>query len=251
VILPIMTVEQVRDWKGTRYDAIVLAGDWTDKNNSFIEAAEIYKVIRATDGMLNGAGEIRLHLLANEAEREMARATLEEMILSVTRSFLEKTNDLDETLAYLEKVDTVNRRTITENCDGIEQALAKLQQSGQVLVPRNPTPTDPSSTSTITDLKVRKISFSAATDINNNPAPDPILLLAKAVSNMLKRQELKLLPDCGDGSTCSDSVISHRAEAIMRGWSTNDVSKESRLSKVVDVSETITYLSDLDNDDAD
>ena len=47
--------------------------------------------------------------------------------------------------------------------------------------------------------KVRKISF-AKSNTRNNPAPDPVLLLAKATSNWLRRHNIEILPTYCSGS---------------------------------------------------
>jgi hypothetical protein len=44
------------------------------------------------------------------------------------------------------------------------------------------------------EYRIRKITFSNSNDVNNNPAPDPVLLLGKAASNWLKRHGLVVLP---------------------------------------------------------
>jgi hypothetical protein len=73
-------------------------------------------------------------------------------------------------------------------------------------------------------MKVRKVSLAKRKEAVN-PAPDPVLLLAKAASNWLKRHDFAILPGCGDDDSASrsddstDSAISYSEEENIQGWS--------------------------------
>ena len=72
----------------------------------------------------------------------------------------------------------------------------------------------------------------------HNPAPDPVLLLARAASNYLKRHGNGILPVCVDDEDDSENsddsanyVISFHEEAKIRGWPQH-VSKSDDDSKL-------------------
>jgi hypothetical protein len=68
------------------------------------------------------------------------------------------------------------------------------------------------------------VSFAVSTE-KANPAPDPVLLLAKAASNWLRRHELAILPGWGDDDSTSrsddsaESFISYSEEESIQGRS--------------------------------
>jgi hypothetical protein len=103
-------------------------------------------------------------------------------------------------------------------CKQVKMAYAKLFNEGSVLVP--------SVTNWSQDTNIRLVRFNRY-DCSSNPAPDPVLLLAKSVSNWLKRNDLVALPGCGDDSNCntrlgrSDEYICALSDEVaMRGWNT-------------------------------
>jgi hypothetical protein len=74
-------------------------------------------------------------------------------------------------------------------------------------------------------MKVRKVSFAVST-ATANPAPDPVLLLAKAASNWLRRHKLAILPWWGEDDSSirsdddsADSAISYSEEESIQGRS--------------------------------
>ena len=87
--------------------------------------------------------------------------------------------------------------------------------------------------------------------MNNNPAPDPVLLLGKATSNWLKCQGLFLLPSYDNGhdydSSCStsDSVVSYLEEMALRGLSFDILERSQHVGSVVEVS---CHPSDTDDE---
>ena len=190
-----MTVEQVRLWNGGEYNAIVLAGDWKDAD---IEAAEVYCSINANRN-------VDANSFADENECTMACELLQQMILSVCKTFKGNAH-LHGNLKQCEKMD--NDGKYKKKYEEWNTVLEKISDKAPVPISnfRN-------------GMKIRKISFSECTNMTN-PAPDPLLLLAKAASNWLKRCQMDLLPGCGeDDSNSSDVVISIREEFKIRGWS--------------------------------
>ena len=87
--------------------------------------------------------------------------------------------------------------------------------------------------------------------MNNNPAPDPVLLLGKATSNWLKCQGLFLLPsydnadDSDSSCSTSDSVVTYREEMALRGWSSDMLERPQHVGSVVEVS---CHPSDTDDE---
>ena len=127
IIVPIMqSVEAVRNWSGTAYDAIVLAGNWMH-----ITAAEVYSSIQA--GIRQD--DHSTNCIANRAECNLARILLEEMILSVCHVAYDKFN--------------VTRRNLRKN-DHWNNWKEAVQNNPQQ---EAPVPTDNWNTT----MKIRKI----------------------------------------------------------------------------------------------
>jgi hypothetical protein len=231
IIVPILTVKEVKNWKGGAYDAIVLAGNWDS-----IPAAMVYSAIGTAAGMTAKS-------LANQKQCEIARKSLVEMILCVCNAAYNGSG------LYSSNLQT--RQKIKEWEDAINMLAAKrpVTRSSGLMAPV------PVSEGWNGTPKVRKISFLA----HNNAArraPDPVLLLAKAASNWLKRKKMNILPAYGNSSDdTSDDVISFSEEAKIRGWShVFEADKKPRF-KEIDISynkiEVNESLSDNDDDSDD
>jgi hypothetical protein len=245
-------------WKGESYNAIVLAGDWS---NEFMNqtADKVYVDIGATrpPGMNEQCYHEWLHL-AVENECEMACSLLKDMTIYICNTF----NDMFTPKFLKEKLNncTAARKTARANSiaepdikkrfDDWKNAMDIIQRIG-VPVPSCKTWDDPT-------MKVRKNWFSKSVlslDGTNNihPAPDPLLLLVKAVSNWLKRQYFPILPGCDeDNSTNSDDtcdcVTSPEKERAYRGWS-NIVMPEEKpsiegISITINMDKNFESLSD-------
>ena len=76
MIVPILTVDGVKNWHGSDYSAIVLAGDYSDGTTN-VSAVKVYNKISANQGKV---------LFAEPAELALARTLLENMILCVFKS---------------------------------------------------------------------------------------------------------------------------------------------------------------------
>ena len=204
IIVPIMTLKEVKEWQGKGYSAIVLAGDWTYKDGNEpvqIMAAKAYMDIQAFGKMRKN--DHFANYLAKEDECNKACLLMKQFILSVTEAF-NRTTGLHENLKGKET--TYEIRKFTE-----------WKSNFRVIPTTAPVPV--SNDWDDDKMKIRKITFSDSDEIEN-PAPDPALLLAKGASTWLKRHEFAILPGCGDGDTddSTDSVISFREEARIRGW---------------------------------
>jgi hypothetical protein len=212
IIVPILTVEQVRKWDGDAYKAIVLAGDWNGYDRSAqkrfdIKATEVYVGINASGGMTE-CGNFK-DFLAEKSDLEKARYLLEQMILCVCKTF----NNSPFAKTKPSKLDK-------QKFDLWKRAIDQISE-GEAPVPI--------SNGWNVNMKIRKVSFSNSSE-DINPAPDPALLLAKAASNWLKRNQIEILPGCDDdGSTTSDessyfddsadSVTSFNEDANIQGLS--------------------------------
>jgi hypothetical protein len=217
LIVPILNVDHVKNWNGSGYSAIVLAGGYTDTNNRNISAATVYQNIRAFDGDV---------CFANEQECRTACTLLEYMILCVCKS---------------------SKYTFTEQFYTLHEDAKKLytkkSRKPPIYMKQNQTTVPvPKRKRWNHQIRVRKITFSTVGHVNDNPAaPDPVLLLGKATSNWLKRQQLLLLSGCGsddddndnsDGSSSSDFVASFTEEMAVRGW-TAEMFEPSYIDDVV------------------
>jgi hypothetical protein len=210
LIIPIMSVDQVKNWSGTAYSAIVLAGNF--KNGT--PASRVYRNINADQGTID---------FADENECNVARTLLETMVLCVCKS---SRDTFTEEFHNSETMKTFYKGTSAEKPVYIkkEEKMAPVPKSWQWN----------------NKYRVRKITFSQWNDVDNNPAPDPVLLLGKAASNWLKRHDLFVLPGCDtddDSSSCNGSnfVASYRDEMAIRGWTT-EMFTRSHIDDVVEVS---------------
>ena len=218
LIVPIMTVQQVKSWNGEGYEAIVLAGNWESRT----QAPKVYKMIEADSGTL---------LFATIAECDMACILLRQMVLCVCKS-------LKSTFSH----DVLSERLKDFRDNSIIQQLSLLQSCSMIDVP-----VPLVSNCSNAHITVRKISFSNYDESLQNmsrggggsdkeeaevtvqdeasvkhPAPDPALLCGKATCNWLKRMKTPFLAGCDDNSTSdsSDYIATYEEEAAQRGWST-------------------------------
>ena len=236
LIVPILTVGQVKDWKGEGYEAIVLAGKWPIDEAAKTEAAEVYQMIGAAGGTL---------LFANPAECKTACDLLEEMVRCVCKSLRPPiaADFLDKAMENLSETPS-SKQTMN--------SLPSLQELTEIDVPD----------CTGTNIKVRKIAFAhrngpihSMTQENDtvvkHPAPDPVLLCGKATCNWLKRLNTPFLAACDDSSTSdsADYVATYEEEKAVRGWATPAATPTKCNGVVLFPSDTFDEsLSDLDDE---
>ena len=222
-VIPVLTVEQVRKWNGSSYDAIVLAGKFI-----YNDAATVYKYIGASGGNI---------AFVDEDECKAACTLLRTMILctckasksTFTETFL--TTNESSTKLY---APTGGESAVYIKCDQTTVPVPECRDWNR-------------------KYRVRKITFSASHNVNKNPAPDPVLLLGKATStsNWLKCQGLFLLPsydnadDSDSSCSTSDSVVSYREEMALRGLSFDILERSQHVGSVVEVS---CHSSDTDDE---
>ncbi len=82
LIIPILSLEQVRNWKGEGYSAIVLAGEWRSPESTARNAAAVYAAIGAHLGGINS------NFLASRTEIVTATDLLASMIQMVAQKCL-------------------------------------------------------------------------------------------------------------------------------------------------------------------
>jgi hypothetical protein len=253
LIIPVLTPAEVVTWNGRGYDAIVLAGDWKG-----MTADQVYVRIGATTRPSHDQQNVESWLhLANENECETARHLLEQMIFAVCDQCRETQPIASKFIEKYFKGKNDKKNFVEWNA-----AIKNILDNGV------PVPTNNNFDHT---MKVRKISFSSRTPKNktttsinkmnetNNtqsngkptlhPAPDPILLLAKAVSNFLKRHELPILPGCGnDDSTVFGESSDCASDDMSRRGRPNIVSKEDK-PLVQEITITLNNTFDTLSDD--
>jgi hypothetical protein len=206
ILVPLLPLEEVRNWNGVAYEAIVLAGGWdctVNNERRTVTAAEAYAGIRAFANMQNN--DNFADFLATVGECNDACLLLKQYIFYVVEAFC----------SIHVNVNLISNNTPIEITKFVEWKPNLYKESAPVPV-RNAWGVD--------GMKVRKVSFAASTS-PVNPAPDPVLLLAKAASNWLKRHDFAILPGCGDDDStsrsddCADSAISYSEEESMQGRS--------------------------------
>jgi hypothetical protein len=201
IAVPILPLAKVRDWNGVAYQAIVLAGNYTDLERQItVGAAEVYRGIHASANMQNYDDFV--NDLATKDECNAACLLLKQYLFFVIQAF------------------RANADLMRANANDLQNFIAwnNILNKPSVHVPV-------SNLWDVNRMKVRKVSFGVSTS-PVNPAPDPVLLLAKAASNWLKRHNFAILPGCGDddsGSTSDDSTdstaLSYSEEESMQGRS--------------------------------
>ena len=233
LIIPIMDTEEVKNWKGEGYNAIVLASKFKRKENdaAYSPANEVYKHIEASSGPL---------LFATKSECDQACQLLVNMILCVCKSFKETF-----------PIEFLRSQKLKKEKELLQAFHSLNLEEGQDVPLVVPVPKRKDQPDDV--LNVRKIQFSDCTDFN--PAPDPALLLGKSTSNWLKLHHLVLLPGCSDDDSISDSsnyTVSFSVEAAARGWTTENY-KKPRVDEISFVpGDTLDEsLSDDDDDNDD
>jgi hypothetical protein len=244
LIIPLLTRKGMIGWKGEGYDAIVLAGDWTSER---IKADAVYVAIGAT---IKDKDEFQF---ANVGECNMACTLLEQMISFVCTEFVNSTFTSEFLSENLPKVTTEDTTESNQQSrfDTWKAAIEKIKKVGV------PLPVTIENAWANNTMNVRKISFSELSTSNENTgsenmhvAPDPVLLLAKAASNWMKREGLHILPVCSDdeSETSSDYVMSLNEEWAIRGWSNIVSPKEKPTEEISIVVNVDTFESFSDNE---
>jgi hypothetical protein len=166
IIVPIMSLQQVLDWDGAGYRAIVLAGGHDDTT-----AADVYRGIHAS---FVPPGLSLEDVLASGPDIEMARVLLTAVVRGLAYSLHHTSNLLEAKLSLnASKILTELRHTFTSHIPNTIQV-----------------PSD--GRSPYRDVHARVVKF---VDHGNDghPAPDPLLLAVKSAINWSWRNQQKLL----------------------------------------------------------
>jgi hypothetical protein len=177
LIIPILSVQEIKEWDGCGYDAIILAADISDHQ----KAAAVYKGIGAASE--EDAERLDSEILATDADVEICRESLEQLILVLANSFIDVELPSDYHDAGHDKRSPI---------DGNDTLKKLMDDQLCVPTPRNVGPS-------LDGQRVRKIRFvrngKKQGNAENMPfAPDPMLLLAKAASNWFRSHDLRILP---------------------------------------------------------
>jgi hypothetical protein len=154
MIVPVMTLDEVKGWNGLSYDALVMAGPNGDKG--------IARVCAGMDMQSRGTE-------ASDANIEVARSMLKQVLCGLAHSLMREGRDLPDS-----QIEALNE-------------LKKPFQTPQTMRLQVPI-------SSKRNLRVRKVSFSQYGGTEGvHPAPDPLLLTVKAAINWSWRHEQQIL----------------------------------------------------------
>jgi hypothetical protein len=202
-IIPIFDASTVKEWRGEGYSAVVLVA------SDDLSAAENYKISGSTY-----VHENNFSFLATSEQLEDAI----NLLASFVKCFCDE-------MQYLHN--RFKHNSIQKNQDEYNIWANKCKDKSVPI---------PKLKSTIEQVgngfvAVRKVTFGNYNDYENNPAPDPILLLSKAGCNWMKRNYCHVLPGCSadnddsindddDDDTAYLCTLEEEEEA--RGWSSRN-----------------------------
>jgi regulator of replication initiation timing len=171
IIVPIMTLDQMKAWNLEGYEAIVLAGEF---ENGW--AAHAYR------GM--GMNQPQTLTLATHDEIEKSRESLQQVVQGLAYSLAHRSSQRCEDF-----LEPAMRHQL-------ESFRTNLQRAGSVIVPK-------ATSEGYSNLRVGKVSFQAhspeAGAVLTHPAPDPLLLVIKSAINWSRLNGQQLLVT-GEGS---------------------------------------------------
>jgi hypothetical protein len=123
LIIPILTAEEVINWNGCSYSAIVLAGPSKDTNKGATKASTVYADVGAGKGGYEG------DFLATRGDLETARLLLERVVCCVSKSCKTNCNDKD-LQAYVKQSTNTN---LSDSYNRIAQATEISVPSAKVI----------------------------------------------------------------------------------------------------------------------
>jgi hypothetical protein len=173
VIVPIMSVEEMRRWDGRGYRAIVLAGGQKGPTTAEdVTAADAYRAIKA--GYL-APGTMLGDVLASTDEIEMARSLLVAVVRGLAYSLHHRERRFEANLSR------ESRKILFD----LRQTFAS-KSPNSVCVPRN-------HVSPYGSVHVRVVTF-ADPGSKGHLAPDPLLLAVTSAVHWSRRNQQTLLP---------------------------------------------------------
>jgi hypothetical protein len=159
LIVPVLTVDEMKAWNGEGYNAVVIAGEYDSTN-----AAEVYKSIGLREGVVKDA---------TRSEIEIARTSLEAVVLGLSYSLFHRS----------QKVEVGLSKQALERLDELRKRPSAIDLSG-IIVPKR---------SDLSGVRVARVTFAHHNSTKGHPAPDPLLLAVKSSINWSWRNKQKLL----------------------------------------------------------
>jgi hypothetical protein len=199
LIVPVMTLDDARSWRGQGYTAVCFAGMPYQNSFSCMNKGLLYQVIGLTFLPLTSFERTRD---AEQGEVEMARQFLERAVIA-----------LCDMIAHLSD----------EELNLIPSGnLRKARNDANEMICKVPRPRSPSESG-------RKpaclVTFGDATDTELHPAPDPLLLVLRAANSFGIMAGMKMLasaePDDSDVSTGDIMEEEAFLEAREQSWRPN------------------------------
>jgi hypothetical protein len=268
-----MSHEDVKNWKGSGYSAIVLVRYTTylDGNKKVDEEKQKKK----KDVKDSDQTKDRIDIM-DDKKKALIGTVYQEIKTHTGHIFFATNEECDTACALLRTFvlcickssrDAFTEEFLASEFTALNEKASKPNETAATYIKReqNVCPVPMCKESSIT-CHVRKVTFSKSNKVNENPAPDPALLLGKAASNWLKCHEMVVLPACvGDddsSSSASSSISSRRSsdsgfvasfkqEMVVRGWS-SDMFEQSLTDDIIEVGCQLGETVDepLSDDDA-
>jgi hypothetical protein len=171
LVVPVLDLDATKAWSGEAYQAIVLAGAWSDPDGGAVSLESIGR----------GLGMWREAETASPAQVEQARSLLERVVLGLAHSLHRRLGRHESNLTGAQKRMLARR---------LEAFRTIPNEPESVYVPEAiPPPSSPTSE----PLKVRIVKFQSTDSTNGHPAPDPLLLVVRAAVNWSWRNHQKVL----------------------------------------------------------
>ncbi|KAG7345692.1 hypothetical protein IV203_033223 [Nitzschia inconspicua] len=186
LIVPVMTLQGAKDWRGEGYSAICLAGYPRESFLDVMEASSVYKDIGLSDNDLLTVKHTRD---AKPEEVSMACDFLRAAVLA-----------LQDMIASLSKDDLSYCENPNENVN--KKPLHEASEEAQKLFCKVPAPVQKHDEA---EKPVCLITFGDQKDADMHPAPDPLLLVLKAANIFGIMAGMKML---ANASSDSDSDVS-------------------------------------------
>ena len=181
LIAPVMTPQEMLDWKGGGYSAIVMAGGISKRiekktRNLTVKLketpiADVCSCI-GMSSMVKGVP----HKTANKDQVDMARELLHGVVTGMAYSLRQRLKRMDK---YFDKKKHQQKK---KNLENLLEDFKKGTKRG-IVHPSRKTYTKP----------VRLVHFSSHSETSGHPAPDPLLLAVRAAITWSWRQGQKLL----------------------------------------------------------
>ena len=181
LIAPVMTPQEMLDWKGGGYSAIVMAGGISKRiekktRNLTVKLEETpIADVCSCIGMSSTVRGVP-HKTANKDQVDMARELLHGVVTGMAYSLRQRLKRMDK---YFDKKKHQQKKN---NLDNLLEDFKKGPKQG-IVHPCRKTYRKP----------VRLVHFSSHSDTSGHPAPDPLLLAVRAAITWSWRQGQKLL----------------------------------------------------------